>query len=393
MTEERKYSRRRVLKAVPMAALGLSAGMGNASGRTTRSRVSQQASGRRSVANTSIQGGWSQQVKLTPDDGDPIDSFGSSVTLDGARALVGAYGDEDPNGDDAGSAYVFERTNGSWTQQAKLTPDDGDAGDYFGVTVALDGGMALVGAYGDEDPNGDAAGSAYVFERSTGSWTQQAKLTPDDGDAEDLFGDAVALDGATALVGAPWDEDPNGDAAGSAYVFERTNGSWTQQAKLIPDDGDADDLFGDAVALDGDRALVGANGDEGPNGDYAGSAYVFERSNGSWAQQAKLTPDDRDRRDSFGDSVVLDGGTALVGANGDEDPNGANAGSAYVFEEGGTTGAGVPDRVYDAVAGTDGQLERDDVISMVRGYAQSGSVNGVDIDRDEVLSLVRYYVG
>ena len=281
MTEERKYSRRRVLKAVPMAALGLSAGMGNASGRTTRSRVSQQASGRRSVANTSIQGGWSQQVKLTPDDGDPIDSFGSSVTLDGARALVGAYGDEDPNGDDAGSAYVFERTNGSWTQQAKLIPDDGDA--------------------------------------------------------DDLFGDAVALDGGTALVGAPWDEDPNGDSAGSAYVFERSNGSWAQQAKLAPDDGDAEDNFGSSVTLDGDGALVGANGDE--------------------------------------------------------DPNGANAGSAYVFEEGGTTGAGVPDRVYDAVAGTDGQLERDDVISMVRGYAQSGSVNGVDIDRDEVLSLVRYYVG
>lgn len=116
------------------------------------------------------------------------------------------------------------------------------------------------------------------------------KLTAQDGDSYDQFGDAVALagDGTTALIGAPNDENPNGEYAGSAYVFERAGGGWRQQAKLAAPDGDASDHFGFAVALaaDGTTALVGAWNDEHPNGEaewgYAGgSAYLFERTD-SW---------------------------------------------------------------------------------------------------------------
>lgn len=110
------------------------------------------------------------------------------------------------------------------TQRGKIVPDDGDNGDRFGGSVAVssDGTTALVGAVNDRDPHGDRAGSAYVFDSSGGSWSQQAKITADDGDSDDEFGNSVALssDGTTALIGASGDENPNGRTAGSAYIFE-----------------------------------------------------------------------------------------------------------------------------------------------------------------------------
>lgn len=157
----------------------------------------------------------------------------------------------------------------------KLAAEDGDADDGFGWTIALDGDTALIGASGDDDPNGKGAGAAYVFERSNGRWEQQAKFAAGDGDAEDGFGVSVALASETALVGAPFDEDPNGTKAGSAYVFERSTGGWEQQAKLAAEDGDSEDGFGTSVALTGRTGLVGAPGDDDPNGKYAGAAYVF----------------------------------------------------------------------------------------------------------------------
>jgi len=283
-----------------------------------------------------------QQLKLAADDGDSDDLFGSSVAMssDGTTAIIGANGDEDPHGEGAGSAYVFENSGDAWTQQAKLTADDGDSRDTFGRSVAMssDGTTALVGALYDEDPNGDLAGSAYIFESSGGSWAQQVKLAADDGDSRDLFSGSVAMssDGTTALIGAPWDEDPNGRAAGSAYVFESSGGSWTQQNKLAADDGDSRDAFGSVVALsnDGTTALIGATVDDDPNGETGGSAYVFENSGGSWTQRSKLAADDGDSEDRFSHSVALsdDGTTALVSAREDDNTNGKRAGSVYVFD-------------------------------------------------------------
>lgn len=159
-------------------------------------------------------------LKIDPRDGDQQDFFGFSVAIENSTALIGAIRDEDPNGQDAGSAYVFERTSGGWTQQAILAPEDGDAGDRFGTSVALTNASALVSAYRDEDPNGQDSGSVYLFERANGEWTQQAKLVPEDGDSSDFFGRGMAVFENTALIGAYGDEDPNGAVAGSAYVFE-----------------------------------------------------------------------------------------------------------------------------------------------------------------------------
>ncbi|MDU9047378.1 MAG: FG-GAP repeat protein [Candidatus Electrothrix sp. Rat3] len=274
---------------------------------------------------------WSQQAKLTPDDNAADDWFGDSVSISGDTALVGADGDDD-NGLDSGSAYVFVRSGSIWSQQAKLTPNDGAADDRFGYSVTISGDTALVGAYGDDD-NGSGSGSTYVFVRSGSTWSQQAKLTPDDGAADDWFGDSVAISGDTALIGADGDDD-NGSDSGSAYVFVRSGSTWSQQKKLIPDDNAAGDWFGWSVAISGDTALIGADGDD-DNGSDSGSAYVFVRSGSTWSQQAKLTPDDGTAGDWFGASVSISGDTALVGADGDDD-NGSDSGSAYVFVRSGS---------------------------------------------------------
>lgn len=277
---------------------------------------------------------WVQQAKLTASDGAPDDFFGNAVATDGDTALVGARLDDD-NGMDSGSAYVFVRSGANWSLQAKLLPADGATHDNFGWSVALSGNSALIGSPGDDD-NGDQSGSAYVFVRSGTTWTQQDKLLPADGTTDDVFGYAVAIDGQTALIGDQ-DGGSSGDNSGSGYVFVRSGTSWTQQAKLLPADGAPYDFFGRSVALSGDTALVGASGDA-DNGTNSGSAYVFARAGTTWTQQSKLLPADGSAYDFFGQSVALSGDTALVGAYWDSD-NGEVSGSAYVFVRSGTTWA------------------------------------------------------
>ena len=229
-----------------------------------------------------------QSAKLIPSDGAAGDRFGYSVAVDGDTAVAGAFGDAD-NGSASGSAYVFTREFGVWRQSAKLTASDGAAGDRFGYSVAVDGDTAVAGAFGDAD-NGSASGSAYVFTREFGLWRQSAKLTASDGAAGDRFGYSVAVDGDTAVAGAFGDAD-NGSASGSAYVFTRESGVWSQSAKLTATDGARGDYFGWSVAVDGDTAVVGALFDD-DNGSQSGAAYVFTRESGVWSQSAKLTSSD-----------------------------------------------------------------------------------------------------
>ena len=259
-----------------------------------------------------------QLQKLTATDGAAFDEFGGSVALSGDTALVGA-GRDDDNGVVSGSAYLFD--TGTGAQLQKLTATDGAEFDQFGFSVALSGGTALVGAFGDDD-NGTTSGSAYLFDTATGAQLQ--KLTAPDGAANDQFGGSVALSGGTALVGARSDDD-NGTNSGSAYLFDTVTGALLH--KLTAPDGAANDLFGGSVALSGGTALVGALDDD-DNGTSSGSAYLFDVATGDFIQ--KLTAPDGAANDFFGFSVALSGSTALVGAL-DDDDNGTSSGSAYVF--------------------------------------------------------------
>jgi len=273
---------------------------------------------------------WMEEDKLVPIDGAEDDEFGFSVSLSGDRALVGAYIDDD-NGDFSGSAYVFKFDGMStWMEEDKLVPIDGATNDRFGYSVSLSGNRAMVGAYLDND-NGNDSGSVYMFEfDGMGAWVEEAKLTASDGAALDTFGYSVSLSGNRALVGAYQDDD-NGNNSGSAYVFKYEGGrTWVEEAKLVPIDGAEEDQFGRSVSLSGDRALVGAYQDD-DNGNDSGSVYVFKYDGVSaWEEEAKLTASDGTAGDFFGDSVSLSGNRALVGAFGDDD-NGSSSGSAYVF--------------------------------------------------------------
>ncbi len=289
---------------------------------------------------------WTQQAKLTASDGAAGDLFGSSVALSGDTALVGAYMDNASGAQ--GSAYVFTRSGTTWTQQAKLTASDGATSDYFGISVGLSSDTALVGAYKDDVGTRTDQGSAYVFVRSGTNWTQQAKLTASDGVTSAWFGYSASLAGDTALIGA-YQDPVNGNAnRGSAYVFVRSGTTWTQQAKLTASDGGSYDEFGYSVALSGDTALVGAHHDN-VGGMGQGSAYVFARSGTTWTQQTKLTASDGAASDLFGDSVALSGDTALVGADGDDVGANSNQGSAYFYQTNHTA-------VYYSQAANDGWI-------------------------------------
>ena len=280
---------------------------------------------------------WSPQQQLTGSDGAAYDSFGYSVALAGDTALVGAFFDDVDGKTDQGSAYVFTRSGTTWSEQAQLTASDGAANDRFGHSVALCGDTALVGAYRDDVGANTNQGSAYVFTRSGTTWGQQQQLTATDGAAYDSFGVSVALSGDTALVGA-WAHDVDGiTAQGSAYVFTRSGTTWVQQQQLTASDGAWDDLFGGSVALSGDTALVGADLDDVDGKPDQGSAYVFIRSGTTWAQQQQLTATDGAAYDWFGVSVALSGDTALVGTHFDHVGTNSNQGSAYVFTRSGTT--------------------------------------------------------
>jgi hypothetical protein len=267
------------------------------------------------------QGDWAQQDKLTASDGAVSDLFAGSVCIDGDYAIVGAYYDDSCRG----SAYVFSRDGTSWAQIDKLIASDGETNDYFGCSVSISGDYAIVGAFND-DSN---MGSAYVFKRSGSSWIQEAKLTASDGESGDWFGCAVSINGDYAIVGANGDENQGSTYSGSAYVFKRDGTSWMQEAKLTASPSVTGNYFGSSVCIDGDYTLVGVPGDN----SNTGSAYVFKRDGTSWMQEAKLTASDGATEDRFGSSVSISGVYAIVGAWFDD----SQTGSAYVFKRDGTS--------------------------------------------------------
>jgi hypothetical protein len=283
---------------------------------------------------------WTEQQKLTPGDGEEDEAFGSSASLSGDTALVGAPSRDVGSNIDQGAAYVFARSGTTWMQQQKLTAGDGAANDHFGNSVSVSGDTVLVGANAPPNLKEQVAakqGFAYVFVRSGTTWMQQQKLTAGDGAVNDRFGNSVSVSGDTALVGANQHAVGANYLQGSAYVYLRAGTIWTQQEELTAGDGAANDYFGASVSVSGDTALVGAPRDDvGANGNQ-GSAYVFVRAGAAWTQQRQLTAGDGVANDAFGTSVSVSGDTALVGA-----PNvtvGSNVaqGAVYVLVRANTT--------------------------------------------------------
>jgi Ca2+-binding RTX toxin-like protein len=279
------------------------------------------------VPGDGVIGPYSEQGKLTVSTrlGQENILFGGSVDIDGDMAVVGA------RFDGGGSAYIFQEVGpGNWQKVAKLAASDSAGGDYFGYSVAISEDLAIVGAlYGDG--NVKDSGSAYVFkETSPGVWEQVAKLIDPDGGQYNYFGNSVAIDGDTVIIGAKSSDS----AKGSAWIFQEIVGNWEMIAKLMASDGANGDNFGQSVAIDGDTVIIGAGLDDTEKGYDSGSAYIFrEVSPGTWEQVTKLTASDGADSDLFGYSVGIDGGMLIVGAQSDTEGNDVAKGSAYIFQE------------------------------------------------------------
>lgn len=230
--------------------------------------------------------------------------FGRAVSIDGDTAVVGTPGS---------AAYVFVRSGGDWVQQARLVPADGVARGEFGTAVAIDADTILVGAPSARSGTSHT-GVVYAFVRSGVAWHQQAVLAPGATvAARPLFGQEVALDGNTAVVGAPLETlSPGGPAAGVAYAPLLSGSSWAQQAVLRSPDPVVDaGGFGFAVAVDGDTAVVG----EPLDGiDRRGAAFVFVRAAGSWGVGRPLAASTLSYHDEYGFAVAMDDDTILVGS-------------------------------------------------------------------------------
>ncbi len=286
------------------------------------------------------------------------DNFGISAAVSGDTAIVAAWFEDGGPGDPlslAGAAYVFERNHGgvdNWGEVAKLTASDAAADSWYGVSVAIDGDTAVVGAYlADQGPGGplDSAGSAYVYERNhggPGNWGEVKILTASDRQALDNFGVAVDIDGDTMAIGAYSEEGGAGDPrprAGAVYLYERNHGgpgNWGETKKLTSSDTQMDDRFGNSVAIEGDTLVAGAFYEAGPYIPLSqtGAAYVFGRNHGgagNWGEIKKLTASDTEQFDRFGVDVAISGSTVLIGSYLESGGPGGpvfQSGAAYVFE-------------------------------------------------------------
>ena len=294
---------------------------------------------------------WNEILNNSSSDIEESDYFGSSVSVSGNYAIVGAWGeDENVIGIDslslAGSVYIFERDSSKvWIEKQKLVPSDRFANDRFGYAVSISGNFAVATA--------NQASKAYVFERnSLGIWNEVQKIVaiPDGQPVGSDFGRSVSISGNYIIVGAREErEDASGlntiSAAGAAYVYERdVTGTWVGVQKIVPSDRGIGYQFGWSCSLSGDYAVVGAFWDskDASGGNIktaAGAAYVFKRDVfGTWQETDKLVASDRDSADYFGNSVGISGDYIIIGARSeDEGISGGNSmsesGSAYLFEK------------------------------------------------------------
>lgn len=280
----------------------------------------------------SARASWCQHSKLTAPQPDQQDRFGVAVAIHTNTAVVGAYFDDGPTNNylNSGCAYVYNLDVSGWVLGQTLYPSDPSDNACFGFSVAIDNDTMVVGSYSDNDL-GENSGSAYVFTRQAGTWTEQQKLTAPDGAPEAYFGYSVAIAGNTIVVGAYQHA-----TTGAVYVYTNTGSAWLLQQKIIAPDAAATDHFGCSVAIYGDTIIVGARGND-TMGINAGAVYIYTRTASTWSFQQKLTASDAAAYDRFGACVAIYNDTVLIGAYFQSHSGLSGAGAAYVFTRAAST--------------------------------------------------------
>ena len=213
---------------------------------------------------------------------------------------------DDVNGNNSGSSYVFRNVDHQWIEVAKLTPSDAGANDRFGHNIAMDRNVAMIGAPFAQN-SGAQAGAVYVFNQANGNWSESQKLVSTDLAAADSYGISICIDGNMAVIGASGDNS----STGSAYVFEFNGVSWQQVAKLSALNGVTGDEFGQSVSIKGNWIVIGA----WRRDSQRGAAYIFSKNGNNWTQNDSLIPSDGMPFDQFGYDVVIDSPYVFIGSS------------------------------------------------------------------------------
>ena len=309
---------------------------------------------------------FAEQAYLIASNSEASDEFGYSIAVSGDTLAVGAWLEDsssaitpDEAATDSGAVYVFTRSGGIWNQQSYIKASNIGAGDNFGISVALSGDTLAVGAYFEdsitqgvntvpEDIDPDAnSGAVYIFVRSGSNWSEQAYIKASNTGDGDEFGISVALSNNTLAVGAHQEDsstegvnttpDEGTSNSGAAYIFTRSETTWSEQAYIKASNTGASYRFGNSIALSEDTLAVGASEED----TWRGAVYVFARGDTGWSEQAYLKAPNPDIQDYFGISVALFGDTLAIGAYLEDsntegvgttpDNNGSNSGAVYVF--------------------------------------------------------------
>jgi len=328
------------------------------------------------------------------------DQFGASVAISGNYAIVGASYEDGSTTDidfNCGAAYIFEHNgSGVWTETKILRASNLGTTDRFGVSVAISGNYAIVGATGEAGPNNATSfsGAAYIFQRDdSGNWIQNPTiLRASNLDMNDQFGSSVAISGNYAIVAAPWESGTSNATtrSGAAYMFElNESGNWTEKKILRASNIATDDRFAQSVAISGNYAIVGAWLEDGSSNqsDSCGAAYIFERNDsGNWDEKTILRASNLGAGDNFGRYVAISGNYAIVGAHLEDGTSISSTtdscGAAYIFERNITTGVWTETKLLRAsnLAAND-QFGRSVAISgnyaIVGAVGEDGSSNNI----------------
>jgi hypothetical protein len=254
-----------------------------------------------------------------------LSAFGRAVALSGQRAVIGAPHDFSA-GINRGSAFAFEYDGKAWTQIAKLLPNGAVNNDRVGSAVAIDGDLIALGT----QPNLQNPGKVFIYERKADQWVQTATLVATDYGGGNAFGRSVAVCNGRVFVAHRTAQHKSAGATGAVHVFERILGQWVEVQRIFADDAEAGTWFGDAVSCDADRLLIGARFAAAGDGTWPGAAYIFEHEPGGWMQKAKLLASENTLGAAFGSAVLLHEHRAVVGAQSDA-THGEHSGAAFIF--------------------------------------------------------------
>ena len=266
-------------------------------------------------------------IPVTASNGQPGNQFGSGVSFDGSFAIVGAPGRMIAGNVNQGVAYIFQRIGSVWQEMAMLTANDGGAGHNFGTSVSISGDYAAIGATKYSGTYADQ-GAVYIFHRIGNNWVQENRLSALSPAAGDQLGKSVCINGDYLIAGASNSSSGNG----KAFIYKRSTGTiWGTLAVLSPSVSTSNTFFGFSVSISGDYALVGAPGEEVNNIPQRGAGYIYKRNGNFWNFLSKIG--EGTAGDSFGAGVSIDGNYIAIGATRYANPAG-RLGCAYVYIKG-----------------------------------------------------------